>query len=101
VLCFEVGYGIEVLVQVHVASAEVSLRLAFPRPATHLLFSRQVLRVVLGRESGEAFARVSFFVCVLQCVCARTCACVSQCAHVYATYTHAHSFSHIRVCVCV
>ena len=45
--CFEVGDGCDVLVQVHVASAEVSVRPALPRPVAHLLCNRQVLRVVL------------------------------------------------------
>jgi hypothetical protein len=35
-LCFEVSDGFDVLVQVHVASAEVSVRPALPRPAVHL-----------------------------------------------------------------
>ena len=51
-LCFEVGDGIDVLVQVvlvqvHAASAEVSARPALPRPVAHLLCNRQVQRVVL------------------------------------------------------
>ena len=46
-LCFEVGDGFDVLVQVHVASAEVPVRHALPRPVAHLLCNRQVLRVVL------------------------------------------------------
>ena len=45
-LYFEVGGGFEVLVQMHVASAEVSVRRALPRPVAHLLCNRQVLRVV-------------------------------------------------------
>ena len=48
-LFFEVGDGLDVLVQVHVASAEVSVRGALPRPVAHLLCNRQVLRVVLDR----------------------------------------------------
>ena len=43
----EVGDGLDVLVQVHVASAEVSVRGALPRPVAHLLCNRQALRVVL------------------------------------------------------
>ena len=46
-LCFEAGDGFDVLVQVHVASAEFPVRLALPRPVAHLLCNRQVLRVVL------------------------------------------------------
>ena len=46
-LCFEVGDGFVTLVQVHVASAEVRVRPALPRPVAHLLCNRQVLRVVL------------------------------------------------------
>ena len=46
-LCFEVGDGFDVLVQVHVASAEVRVRPALPRPVAHLLCNRQVQRVVL------------------------------------------------------
>ncbi len=43
---FEVGEGFDVLIQVHVASAEVPVRGALPRPVAHLC-NRQVLRVVL------------------------------------------------------
>jgi len=46
-LCFEVGDGFDVLVQVHVASAEFPVRSALPRPVAHLLCNRQVLRVVV------------------------------------------------------
>jgi hypothetical protein len=46
-LCFEVGDGFDELVQVHVASAEIPVRPAFPRPVAHLLCNRQALRVVL------------------------------------------------------
>ena len=46
-LCFEVGDGFIVLVQVHVASAEAPVRPALPRPVAHLLCNRQALRVVL------------------------------------------------------
>jgi len=46
-LCFEVGDGFDVLVQVQVASSEVSVRPALPRPVAHLLCNRQSLRVVL------------------------------------------------------
>ena len=45
-LCFEVGDGFDVLVQVHVASAKISVRPALPRPVAHLLCNHQVLRVV-------------------------------------------------------
>ena len=45
--CFEVGDGFDVLVQVHVASAKVPVRLALHRPVPHLLCHRQALRVVL------------------------------------------------------
>ena len=45
-LCFEVDDGFDELVQVHVASAEVSVRTAIPRLVAHLLCNRQVLRVV-------------------------------------------------------
>jgi hypothetical protein len=48
-LCFEAGDGFDVLVQVHVESAEVPIRPALPRPVAHLLCNRQVLRVVLER----------------------------------------------------
>ena len=47
-LYFEVGDGFDVLVQVHVASAKVSVRPALPRPVAHLLCNREVLRVVLN-----------------------------------------------------
>ena len=46
-LCFEVGDGFDVLVQVQVASADVTVRPALPRPVAHLLCNRQVQRVVL------------------------------------------------------
>jgi hypothetical protein len=47
-LCFEVGDCFDALVQVHVASAEVRVRLALPRPVAHLLLcNRQALSVVL------------------------------------------------------
>jgi hypothetical protein len=36
-LCFEVGDGFDEIVQVHVASAEVPVRPALPRPVAHLL----------------------------------------------------------------
>ena len=45
-LCFEVGDGFDVLVQVHVASAEVPVRPALPLTVAHLLCNRQMLRVV-------------------------------------------------------
>jgi hypothetical protein len=44
---WKVGDGFDVLVQVHVASAEVPVRLALPRPVAHLLCNRQVLPVVV------------------------------------------------------
>ena len=46
-LCFEAGDGFDVLVQVHVASAEAPVRLALPRSDAHLLCNRQVLPVVV------------------------------------------------------
>ena len=39
--------GFAILVQVHVAGAEVPVRLALPRSVAHLLCNRHVLRVVL------------------------------------------------------
>jgi hypothetical protein len=45
ILCFVVGDAFEILVQVHVASAKISVRPALPRPVSHLLCNRQVLRV--------------------------------------------------------
>ena len=48
-LCFEMCDGFVVLVQVHVASAEVRVRRALPRPVANLLCNHQVLRVVLDR----------------------------------------------------
>jgi len=47
-VAFKVGDGFDVLVQVHVASAEVPARPALPHPVAHLLCNRQALRVVLG-----------------------------------------------------
>jgi hypothetical protein len=47
ILCYEVGDGFIVLVQVHVASAEAPVRPVLPRPVAHLLCNRQALRVVL------------------------------------------------------
>ena len=49
-LCFEVGDGFDVLVQVHVASAKISVRHDLPRPVPHLLCNRHVLRVVFDGE---------------------------------------------------
>jgi len=46
-LCFEVGDGFDLLVQVQEDSAKVSVGLALPHPVSHLLCNRQVLRVVL------------------------------------------------------
>ena len=45
-LCFEVGDGFDEIVQVLVASSEVPVRPALPRPVAHLLCNRQALRVV-------------------------------------------------------
>ena len=42
-LCFQVADGFDVLVQVHVASAEVPARPALPHPVTHLLQSINLL----------------------------------------------------------
>ena len=63
-VCFEVGDGIDVLVQVHVASAEVLVRPALPRPVAHLLCNRQSLPVVLNglaevplRQRSDVLAR--------------------------------------------
>ena len=44
-LCFDVGDCFDVLVQVHVASADVRARPALPHPVVHLLCNRQALRV--------------------------------------------------------
>ena len=46
-LCLEIGDGFDVLVQVHEASAKVSVRPFLPRSVPHLLCNRQALRVVL------------------------------------------------------
>jgi hypothetical protein len=47
-LCFEVGDGFDVLVQVHVASAEVPVRLTLPRQVAHLLCNRQLRGILDG-----------------------------------------------------
>ena len=48
-LCLVVVEGFDVLSYLTVASTEVSVRLALPRPVLHLLYYRQVLRMVLDR----------------------------------------------------
>jgi len=97
--CFEVGDGFDVLVQQHVASPEVPVRPALPRPVAHLLGNRQVLRVVLDglAEVPLRLIRVAEGAVDKRSIVRHR----SPCTAAAAALRDGEAFARVSVCLCV